>query len=199
MAAPRRPIDITVLKFYGAMIGLTVAVFAPVTLWIWATRADNGQEAPWLNAAFTWSWLLTILMMVPILEYARRRPDDGKVTWGEAMLGATYVFFLLFWIYGVVPHQWLVYADNELGWRADKLVVGPTGLGFTNGEGLVAWALPMDITYLVIRDIIAVTIYGLFLAGNIAAWSLWQGRGKVAPTEVEQTRYGRPLVREGVS
>ena len=91
------------------------------------------------------------------------------------------------------------YADNELGWRIDKLLVGPTNLGFTNGEGIIAWALPMDITYLVLRDIIAVTIYGLFLAGNMAMWSLWQSRGKLPPTEVEQTRYGRPLVREGVS
>ena len=38
-------------------------------------------------------------------------------TWGEAMLGGAYVFALLFLVFGVVPHQWLIYADNELGWR----------------------------------------------------------------------------------
>ena len=137
------------------------------------------------------------------------RPDDppdlpvGSVgpAWTAAGVeedsGAAYVFFLMFWIYGVVPHQWLIYADNELSWRVDRLLVGPS-VGFTDGEGLVSWALPFEITYLVVRDIIAVTIYGFALAGNIALWGVWQDRGKVAPTEVEQSTYGRPLVRETV-
>ena len=138
-------------------------------------------------------------MTAAILEYAKRRPADAPMSWGEANIGAMYVFLLLFWIYGIVPHQFLSYADNELQWRVDRLLVGPTGLGFTDGEGLLSWALPFEITYLVVRDIFAVVIYGLGLAGNIAMFAVWQGRGKVAPTEVvEQSTYGRPLVREGV-
>lgn len=196
--AQRRPIDVAVMKMYGAMIGSTVALIGGITLWVAITRDDNGQSAPFMNTAFVLSWLLAIALTAGILEYAKRRPIDAPLSWGEANVGAAYVFLLLFWIYGVVPHQWLTYADNELSWRVDKLLVGPTGLGFTNGEGLVSWLLPFEITYLVVRDIIAVTIYGLALAGNIAMWSIWQNRGKVAPTEVEQSTYGRPLVRETV-
>lgn len=214
--AQRRPIDVAVLKMYIAMIVGSGALLAPITFWIFMTRDQNGMEAPWLNAGLMWSWLIMILLTIPILEYARRRPAGGDLSWGEAMVGSTYVFFLLFWIYGIVPHQWLTYADNELAWRADKFLVGPTPTegwplvgDFTNNcspdalaagtckpEGLIDWALPLSIPYLVVRDIIAVTIYVVFLAGNIAMWSIWQNRGKVAPTEVE-TRYGRPLVREG--
>ena len=36
------------------------------------------------------------------------------------------------------------------------------------------------------------------IMGNVALWSVWQNRGKVAPTEVEASTYGRPLVRKGV-
>ena len=36
------------------------------------------------------------------------------------------------------------------------------------------------------------------LGANIAMFNVWQNRGKVAPAEVEQSTYGRPLVREGV-
>ena len=41
------------------------------------------------------------------------------------MVFATYVFFILFWVYGVVPHQWLTWADSELNWRPDRFIVGP--------------------------------------------------------------------------
>ena len=196
--AQRRPIDVAVMKVYGAMIGTTVALLGGVTLWVAVTRDDNNQAAPFMNTALVLSWLIALALTAGILEYAKRRPADAPLTWGEANVGAVYVFFLLFWAYGVVPHQWLTYADNELGWRVDKLLVGPTGIGFTNGEGLLAWALPFELTYLFVRDIIAVTIYGAILAGNVAMWNVWQNRGKVAPVEVEQSSFGRPLVREGV-
>ena len=152
-----------------------------------------------MNTAFTLSWLVTLVMVAGILEFAKRRPAGAPLSWGQANMGAMYVFLLMFWVYGVVPHQFLVYADNELSWRVDRLVVGPTGLGFTNGEGLLEWILPFQVTYLVVRDIFAVTIYGLALAATVALFAVWQARGKVAPTdEVEQSTYGRPLVREGV-
>lgn len=195
--AQQRPIDVAVMKVYGAILASTVGLIGFITLWVALTRADNQQAAPFMNTAFVLSWLIAVALTAGILEYARRRPADTEVTWGEANLGAVYVFFLLFWIYGVVPHQFLTYADNELAWRVDRLLVGPS-VGFTEGEGLLSWALPFELTYLVLRDILAVVIYTLFLAGNIAMWNVWQNRGKVAPSEVEQSTYGRPLVREGV-
>lgn len=191
--ATRRPIDVAVMKFYGALVVLSGAVLVPIAVWVAITE---DRDWPWLNVAFVTSWIIAIAMSVAILEYARRRPARGPLSWGEAMLGATFVFTLLFWIYGVVPHQWLIYADNELNWRPDRSLVGPS-FGFTNGEGILSWALPFDLTYLVVRDIIAVTIYGLALAGNIAMWSIWQNRGKEPATQVEESQFGRPLVREG--
>lgn len=192
--ATRRPIDVAVMKFYGALVVFTGAIWVPVAVWVGLTE-DRGF--PYLNVAFVVSWIITLVLTAGILEYARRRPVGTPLSWGEAALGAMYCFAIMFWVYGVVPHQWLVFADNELNWRADRELIGPTGLGFTDGEGLIAWALPFTITYLVVRDILAVTIYGLALAGNIALWAVWQNRGKEPVTTVEESRFGRPLIREG--
>ena len=110
------------------------------------------------------------------------------------MVGATYVFFNLFWIYGAVPHQWLTYADAELAWRSDNFLIGPR---IWNGQGLLEWALPFDLSYGTIRDLIAVVIYGVGLVANVAVFVMWQKRGDtVEQPELEtQSRYGRPLLR----
>jgi len=193
----RRPVDVAVTKFYGAMISSTVGIFGLVALWVGITSNQNGRQFPFLNTAFVLSWLIAVMLFAGILEYARRRPTEAELTWGEANLWAVYVFMLLFWIYGVVPHQWLTFAGNDLSWRADRQFIGPTGIGFTDGEGLLQWALPFELNYLVIGDLIVVVIYGLGLAANMALWKIWQNRGQVAPPEIETSTYGRPILREG--
>ena len=172
--------------------------------------------------AFTVSLFVTLILTVGFFWYRGlaiggntifkcRRPVGTPLTWGEAMMSATYVFFLMWWVYGVVPHQFLTWADSELAWRPDRFLNGPKIPGTdvhlfqaqsTEIDGQGGW-MPFTITYRTIRDIIAVAIYGVFLAGNIAVWSLWQNRDK-AEAKAEEAKsapssYGRPLVREGVS
>ena len=141
--------------------------------------------------AFVISILGTILSVAVIVYVGKRRPVGTYTTWGETMVAAVFVFWLLFLIYGIVPHQWLTYADNELGWRKDKILFGPGDLLDT--------ALPFTMTYEVIRDIIAVAIYGLGLAGQVAMWMWWQNRGKAKPKELPTSAYGRPLVKPGAT
>ncbi|HEX4904396.1 MAG TPA: hypothetical protein VFU93_03010 [Acidimicrobiales bacterium] len=119
--------------------------------------------------------------------YGRRRPVGTPITWGEAMFGSMVVFAAIFLIYGVVPHQWLAYADNELGWRKDKIVMGP-------GD-IIDKGLPFTLTYEAIRDFIAAGIYIVALGIQIALWAMWQNRGKSKPKEIETSAFGRPLVK----
>ena len=79
--------------------------------------------------AFVGAFLVSLVMGAAIVWYRRRRPQGAPLSWGEAMAAATYVFFIMFWVYGVVPHQWLTYCQNELGWRSDALIVGPGSTG----------------------------------------------------------------------
>jgi hypothetical protein len=111
------------------------------------------------------------------------------------MVGSLVVFFLMFWVYGVVPHQWLTWADNELNWRVDKILYGPGDILKSQEDG--GWS-PIRINYIVLRDLIAVGIYIIALGGNILMWSAWQKRGEQqAEMPVERSQFGRPLVKEG--
>jgi hypothetical protein len=128
-----------------------------------------------------------VVFVVPFRWAMRNRPEGAVLTWGLAMLASFWAFFVMFWWYGVVPHQWLTLADNELNWRADKTWYGPWD---------IVAKLPFDMSYLILRDIIVVGIYVVALAANVAAFVIWQNRGKKKPTtEVARSDYGRPLVR----
>lgn len=143
--------------------------------------------------AFVGSVLVALAMSLGVIRYARRRTSGSALTWGEAMVAATYVFFLLFWVYGVVPHQLLTWTQNELKWRTDAILVGhgahPWGpLGFLKSS-------PVILSKSTVGDILVVLVYGVGLTGHVAMWSIWQNRGKQKAAEVETSRYGRPLVK----
>ncbi len=139
--------------------------------------------------AFVVSLAVTLGSIAVGLSRMKRRPLDTPLSWGEAVSAATFVFFVLFMAYGVVPHQWLTWADNELNWRPDRLLAGP---------GALLTKLPFDLTYLVLRDVIVSAIYGAFLVAQVMVWKLWQSRGKAGAgdqPELETSPFGRPLVK----
>jgi hypothetical protein len=162
--------------------------------------------------AFLTSIVVSLLMAGAIVWEGKRRPPGTKVTWGEAMFAAMFIFFLMLMVYGVVPDRWLRFADSELKWRTDKIgipmgpmghflhnvlhigsatnVIAPNGVKFF-GRGKI------KISANTIENIIATLIYGVALAGHIALVRWWQNRGKKpAPSTLEKTSaYGRPLVR----
>ncbi len=148
--------------------------------------------------ALVTSLLITIGLLLILIPVAKRRPIGTPVSWGEAMVASVYAFFLMFWVYGVVPHLWLTWADNELKWRPDNLVFGPFNLLQPVSEG-GAW-FPMTISYQTLRDLIAVGMYVVFLGVQMYLWTWWQKRGtKAAATSAElvTSDYGRPLVKKG--
>jgi hypothetical protein len=158
--------------------------------------------------AFLISLLISLAMTAVVVRVARTRRVGTPLTWGEAFVAGIFVFTLLFLLYGVVPHQFLAWADSELEWRSDKIGIplGPLG-GLLNGklgvkEGLLfpnGVPLPNGvfiITAQVLRDIIAASLYIVFLIAQILMWLWWQRRDKDKADQGELTSaYGRPLVR----
>ena len=138
--------------------------------------------------AFVFSLIATVAFTAVGPLYARRRAPGTPLTWGEAMVAALFVFFVMFLAWGVLPHQWLSYADNDLQWRKDKIVMGP-------GDVFDRF-LPFTITYEAVRDILAAGIYIVTLGVMIALWAQWQNRGKEKPKELPTSAYGRPLVKK---
>ncbi len=144
-------------------------------------------------------------MMGLIVRMASKRPAGSPLTWGEAFLAALFVFTLLFLLYGVIPHQWLAWADNELEWRSDKVGIpmGPIKSGPAIRDNLLfPDGIPMPngrfiVTAEVLRDVIAAGLYIVFLVAQIKAWLWWQKRGqRPAETPELTSAYGRPLVRK---
>ena len=137
--------------------------------------------------AFVASVVISALLLAGGMWAMQRRPAGKPTSWGEAMVGATYVFGALFWVFGVVPHQWILWADSELGWTVDRFLVGP---------GEVLDALPFVIPYSALRDIMVVNIHVVYVVAIVKFAAAWQNRGKAAPVEETTTSdYGRPLVR----
>ena len=141
--------------------------------------------------AFATSLILALLGNVAVVLYSKRRKPGAPLSWGEAMAAATFAFVLFNMWYGVVPHQWITLADNEWNWRADRIVFGP-------GDILEPHRfIPFTITYVVLRDLIVLALYGLGLGLHVFHWAQWQDRAKPKTEGVPTSTYGRPLVRKG--
>ena len=140
--------------------------------------------------AFVFSMLALIAMCAVVVLVGKRRPPGVPVSWGEAFIAAGWIFFILFLAYGIVPHQWLTWADNELNWRRDEFFFGEKGITFF-GRGAIQF--PKE----VLRDIVATIIYVVALVAQIVGWKLWQTRGKKATERPKLvSAYGRPLVKK---
>jgi hypothetical protein len=96
----------------------------------------------------------------------RRPKSELPPTWAQSMLGAVAVFGLFLLIYGVVPHEWLTWADSKLGLREDKILID-------------TWAI--DFSGRALRDMVATFIYIFFLGVNTWMWIAWQKRGTAKP------------------
>ena len=151
-------------------------------------------------AAFVSSIIILILGIAICMYVGARRPIGTPLTWGEAMVAGSFAFGLMLLAYGIVPHQWLNFADNELLWRPDKLLVGISSAGVVWGNDAknLGGTGRILINYQAIRDIIATVIYVVALGGQMYLWSVWQKRGRKKPGDVEEarSRFGRPVLRK---
>ena len=148
-------------------------------------------------AAFV-SGLLVLLIGVGVALYVgSRRPVGTPLTWGEAFLAATSGFGLMILAYGIIPHQWLNFADNELLWRPDRILFGISSAGLKFGDAAKAATGRgrILVSYQALRDIVAATLYIVFLSGQVVLWSIWQKRGRVKGGLEPTSRFGRPVIR----
>jgi hypothetical protein len=150
-------------------------------------------EWPGMNQAFIVSFVACMVLSLAVIPYGKRRPVGAPFSWGEALLGSTYIFGVLFLAFGIVPHQWIDHADKDLGWSRDKLLFGPGGI--LKPESAGGWN-PITLQYQAVRDIIVVVIHLVFIGlyMYLAIW--WQKRGEAKPKELPTSTYGRPLVKK---
>lgn len=146
------------------------------------------------------SSVLTLAGTGIVIALMMRPKSEHPVGWAGAMAGAVGVFALFILAYGVVPHEFLTYADNELKWREDRIVLNHIDL-FGGIDS------PVDVSARSVRDIIAGGIYGGIATANIMLWAMWQkrpARGETKPPAEKTTpepagvsAFGRPVAKQG--
>ena len=190
-------------KTFGFIFVSFIVVPISLALLVWLASGNERSgfsDARIFSTRYIASVIVLMALLVPFFWYSAKRKPGAALTWGEAMVAATYVFFVLFWLYGVVPHEFLNWADSELAWRPDRKIIGPEGSWASWWE---FWAkIPLTIHLQIIRDVIATVLYVVGLGGLIWAFAYWNDREKKAAAagEVEQVSvYGRPLVTKAKS
>jgi hypothetical protein len=120
------------------------------------------------EGAFRFAVVLVITLVgTGVAFFLIRRPkSDTPATWAMSMAGALGVFGLFLLAYGQLPHEWLTWADSSLGLREDRTLID---------------TYPIQISGRALRDVVASTIYIVFLGVNIAGWVMWQKRGTAKP------------------
>ncbi len=144
-------------------------------------------------AAFINSLIVLAAFTLIVVLYAPLRPVGTPLTWGEAMVAATFAFMFFTVGYGIVPDLWIK-LGGELGWDDPGRLLADDAPGPLS---FVAGLLPFDTNYIHIRDLIVIAIYGLVIVGNIWIWHFWQSRGREKTAVEPVSDFGRPLVREG--
>ena len=151
--------------------------------------------------AFVTSILILVVGVGIVFWFGGRRPPGTPVTWGEALVGGTFVFGLLLLAYGIVPNQWLKWADNELLWRPDRILlsISSNGVKFGSKAAQIGGRGRVLVNYQALRDILVAGIYGVMLGAHVMLWMKWQKRGRKleAAAEIERTSaFGRPVVKK---
>jgi hypothetical protein len=112
------------------------------------------------------SLLLCALAFAGFVWLKGRPKSELPPTWAQSMLGALGVFALILLVYGVVPHEWLTWADSKLGLREDKILLKTR---------------PIKVSGRALRDSVAASLYIIFLGIQTWMWIAWQKRGTAKP------------------
>jgi hypothetical protein len=142
-------------------------------------RTVFGLHVPWLRKAarLLYALVLFTLGLVATAGVIRTpKRSSEPPTWAQTVLGAMFVWSMFALGYGVIPHEWLTFANSYLNWDSSFYVVH-------HGQ-LAANLPPFDITRDKVADSVAAVIYVVVLGLNIAFFAAWQKR-KVAEPATE--------------
>ena len=116
---------------------------------------------------------------------------NQKMTWARATLAAVIAWVALVFYFGMVPSEWLNFAQTDLEWSSQRVALTiPPFLVLGN---------TVEINYAMIKDSIQMG-YSLGLLGFAAVFAIQiqkmkDGRPASAQPVEKKSPYGRPLVR----
>jgi hypothetical protein len=197
--AKRKTIGLVLLL--GGLVGLVISI-----IWLhWAsfpvTEVVNGVEMPFVVDTMNWfprglwwkgaAYLIiggatTFILIGALMLWVLNQ----RMTWARATVAAMISWLALLFIFGIVPSEWLNFAQTELEWGKETFLVIPPILVLGNN---------IEISYAVIKDSISMGYHLVMLgAGAVLALQLQkvkEGRPASAQRVEQKSPYGRPLVK----
>lgn len=160
-----------------------------------------------VSILMAWCILATIIVSITIYIWSLPpRVEDS--TWATAIAGALASFFMMAFIYAIIPHEWITFATSYLGFTKD--VKASTGGEFIVNTWLGGhfWTsqtriIPFEVTFEVWQDQATIFIYVIGATLNIKLFSAWQRRNEPVAKKAEIadeekasskfSRFGRPI------
>jgi len=128
------------------------------------TTTVGGIAPGWLDDAgrLLIATVVTLGLMALFTAYILMVPrSDKPTTWAQNMALAVVVFAMFLLAYGVVPSEWIIFANAYLRWDEANVLIE---------------TYPITVTKNVARDLVVVGIYLFFLTANVAMFVMWQKR-----------------------
>ena len=116
---------------------------------------------------------------------------NQKMTWARATVAAMIAWVALVFYFGMVPSEWLNFAQTDLDWSSQRIAfIIPPVLVLGN---------EVEISYAVIKDAISAGYHAVLLGGAavlaIQIQKIKEGRPASAAPVEKKSPYGRPLVK----
>jgi hypothetical protein len=196
----RKAIGATLLILGG--LGLALGVF-----WIhWAsfpvTERVNGVDVPvvvdfanWFPRGALWKGVGYVIVFgattMALAGAAIFWVLNQTMTWSRAIVAAMIAWIALVFYFGMVPSEWLNFAQTDLVWSGQRVALTIPPILILGNH--------VDISYGAIKDIINLGYYHAVLIGaGVLALQLQKikaGRPAKAQAEAAVSPYGRPLIR----
>jgi hypothetical protein len=135
-------------------------------------RTIFGLHLPWLRKAARLLYSLVLFALGLLAAYGvikMPKHTNEPATWVQTILGAMFVWIMFALGYGVIPHEWLTFANSYLNFDSSSFLMHKNRI------------LHFDITRDKAADAVAALIYVVVLGLNIFLFAAWQKRKVAEP------------------
>jgi len=135
-------------------------------------RTIFGLHLPWLRKAARLIYAIVLFAIGLAAAYGlikTPKKSNEPATWVQTILGAMFVWFMFALGYGVIPHEWLTFANSYLNFDSSSFLMHKNRI------------LHFDITRDKAADAVAALIYVVVLGLNIYFFAAWQKRKVAEP------------------
>jgi len=184
------------------LLGLVVGV-----IWIhWSsfpqTELVDGVESPvvldtmnWFPRGTIWKGIGYLIVLgattMALLGATFLWVLNQKMTWARATVAALIAWVALVFFFGMVPSEWLNYAQTDLDWSSQRIAITIPAVLVLGNTVELSWAMLKDSVSMGYH----IVMLGLAPVLALQFQKIKEGRPATAAPVEKKSPYGRPLVK----